>query len=116
MHKNSLVALENTDIKCHVLGNISKDSLYAESSEESFIELREQFDVGTSEMEFSTINRLALEATLSGDSVIAGCILTVLGVIPGASFADDKLKEDVASKCTMLAALETLHQLSLEHK
>lgn len=79
-------------LSAHLHGNVSKDSLYAESNEESFIALRRDQDVGSSEMEMSVLCRLAAEQThVRGDPVVVGMVVTVLGVIPGSSFLTDKV-------------------------
>jgi hypothetical protein len=100
----------------HLTGNVSKDSLYAELADDTFVFLRKEFEVGTSEMEMSAITRLANTYTKCNQPVQVGMILVVLGVIPGASFANDTGMKAKANRVAALSALNTLHEISLAHR
>lgn len=102
-------------VRVHELGAYSKDSLYAESSEEEFMRLRSEYGVGCSEMEFCTLERLAELYTKNGSPVKAGMVVFCLGVIPGASFVHDKAREGASSGAAIRTALEALHELSQGH-
>jgi uridine phosphorylase len=117
MAENARAAVAGSKISVHVLGNVSKDSLYAEAHEARFVALRRDMDVGSSEMEFSALIRLAAEQTLDrGDPVIVGMIVSVLGLIPGSSFLEDTKLEHASIDAALRSALDSLHQLSLSHR
>jgi len=107
---------DNKELRVHELGNFSKDSLYAEAHETAFTDLRDSFDVGTSEMELATITRVAAQARKHNQPISVGQLSVVLGTIPGASFFHDKPKESASIKFAVQLVLETLHQISLEHR
>lgn len=99
------------------LGVVSKDSLYAEANEHEFIRMREEHNVGCSEMELSVLARLAQQKTLEvQDPVRVSMIATVLTVIPGIPWGDAPEQERVSQRIAMITAFEALHQLSLKHK
>jgi len=101
----------------YALGNVSKDSLYAETEEEAFTDLRAKLDVGCSEMEFGTISRCGAHKTLLGDKVKTGMAACVLGSIPGDSFAEiDKTVSGMVTDSALVGALETLHAIAEGHK
>merc|ERR1712000_297713 len=100
-------------------GNVSKDSLYSESNEDSFVELREKYDVGSTEMEFGTLFRLAKTLTAKHNNPVrVGMILCSVGVLPAGSFLEGPKWADISSRNTraaLIAALETLHDISERH-
>eukprot|EP00002_Diphylleia_rotans_P005893 TRINITY_DN1510_c0_g3_i1.p1 TRINITY_DN1510_c0_g3~~TRINITY_DN1510_c0_g3_i1.p1 ORF type:complete len:351 (-),score=94.58 TRINITY_DN1510_c0_g3_i1:64-1116(-) len=100
----------------HNLGNISKDSLYAESQEHEFIAFRREYDIGSSEMEFSTLLRLCRQKTVAGDPTFAGMVCAVLGLIPGGNFENDNPLKKKAEVDALLSGLEALHILSSTHR
>ena len=100
----------------HPVGNSSKDSLYAELHEEVFTDMRAQDGVGSSEMEFGTVVRLAQQKTQGGDPVKAAMLAVVLGTIPGNSFADEGASKTVAERAALIGALEALHRVSMQSK
>mmetsp|Transcript_11841 Transcript_11841/g.21633 ORF Transcript_11841/g.21633 Transcript_11841/m.21633 type:complete len:355 (+) Transcript_11841:110-1174(+) len=102
--------------KVYSLGNVSKDSLYAETEEEAFMSLRRNLDVGCSEMEFATISRVGANKTALGDPVRTAMAACILGSIPGDSFAEiDKSVANLVTRSALVGALETLHKVSLSH-
>lgn len=119
LDRNDAKRPENT--RCcstaHTSGNMSKDSLYAETDEKAFIALKENLGVGTSEMEFATIVRLSAQRTVAyQDSVKAGMVTCIFGLIPGESFARlDESKARACSRAALVGALETLHEISQGH-
>lgn len=66
-------------------------------------------------MEFSTISRMAQQSSIHGKKIVSGCVLSVLGLIPGGSFAEDKGLEALSSKLSVQTALETLASISKSH-
>ncbi|GAB5364700.1 hypothetical protein AAMO2058_000992400 [Amorphochlora amoebiformis] len=110
---------ENNSIKlgkAYSLGNVSKDSLYAETEEEAFLTLRKTLNVGSSEMEYATITRIAAHQTLLGDPVKTSMAACILGTLPGDSFAEiDKSVSSLVTMSALLGALETLHKVSKAH-
>jgi len=114
--KSLPVPADNKEIQVHELGNFSKDSLYAEANEKEFTDLREAFDVGTSEMELATISRVAAQAKKHNQPISVGQVSIVVGLIPGASFVHDKPREAASMKFGIHIVLEGLHLLSLQHR
>merc|ERR1712000_577196 len=114
-HANTLLGKGSKAIQC---GNVSKDSLYSESNEDSFVELREKYDVGSTEMEFGTLFRLAKTLTAKHNPVRVGIILCSVGVLPAGSFLEGPKWADISMRNThagLIAALETLHEISKRH-
>jgi uridine phosphorylase len=107
---------ENKEMQVLELGNFSKDSLYAEANEKSFTELRDLFGVGTSEMELATITRVAAQSKLHNQPLSVGQLTLVVGTIPGLSFVHDKPREAASMNFAVELVLESLHQISLEHR
>jgi uridine phosphorylase len=98
------------------LGNFSKDSLYAEKHEAEFVALREECGVGSSEMEFSTVARVAQQHTRAGDPVRCGMVAAVLGLIPGDGFSEDHERAAAASSAAMFAAMSALAHVAKQHR
>lgn len=107
---------ENKEMQVLELGNFSKDSLYAETNEKSFTDLRDSFGVGTSEMELSTIARVAAQSKLHNCLISVGQLTLVVGTIPGDSFVNDKPREHASMNFAVALVLESLHLLALEHR
>ena len=83
-------------------GNFSKDSLYAELNDQAFVELREKYNVMSTEMEQMAVAKVAGDFEQHGVRVNAGLVSGVIGVIPGASFTQGKY-EDVEKKAIRVA-------------
>jgi purine-nucleoside phosphorylase len=104
-----------TILNTHLLSNYSKDSLYCETDEEKFIELRDNFNVGSTEMELDSILNVGEIFTKLGESIKVSMVCYSLSVIPGILFANvPKKQEHKSSKCAIIGALETLHEMSLK--
>lgn len=101
-----------------VLGAFSKDSLYSESEEEAFMELRARYGVGCTEMEASTLFRLARlhDAAAGAPYLRGGMVCFCIGVLPGASFVHDREREQAASRAALVSALEALHEVAEGHR
>lgn len=109
--------LISTKGNVHLAGNVSKDSLYAEATEEAFTDMRKHQNVASSEMEFSTIMKVCRELTMEkGISCHGAMILVAVGVLPGESFGNDHVKENERTKVALLSAMEALHSISEIHK
>lgn len=110
--------LVDPECKIHLSGNVSKDSLYAETKEEAFTNMRKEQNVGSTEMEFSTIMKVCREFSIDkGISCRAAMIVVAVGVLPGESFG--KSNPDTAHKRTktaFLTAMEAYHSMSQKHK
>lgn len=110
--------LVDPECKVHLSGNVSKDSLYAETKEEAFTDMRKEQNVGSTEMEFSTIMKVCREFSIDkGISCRAAMLLVAVGVLPGESFG--KGNPELASrqtKAAFLTAMETYHSISQKHK
>jgi len=105
------------DGNVHLTGNVSKDSLYSESTEEMFTNMRKEQNVGSTEMEFSTIMKVCRQLSVEkGISCRAAMILVAVGVLPGSSFGSDHIKGSQRTKAAMMAAMEVFHSISQGHR
>jgi uridine phosphorylase len=75
-------------INVHRGSNFSKDSLYAELNDHAFVELREKYNVMSTEMEQMAVAKVVGDFRHDGIKVNAGLVSGVIGVIPGSSFAE----------------------------
>jgi len=88
----------SSGLTCHFGGNFTKDSLYLESDEAWNVRLRTDYGVLSSEMEHLGLAFLAHELTGKGILVRNGLVSTVVGTVPGGSFAAPGSKEEKAAK------------------
>ena len=110
------VSADSLGIRNFVGPNVSKDSLYAEMSEETFANLRDKYGIIGTEME-----QLAIDALCSGFKkksnieVHSGLVSAVVGTVPGKSFAESeeeiKLAE-LAEVNIMKVAADALHGIA----
>jgi nucleoside phosphorylase len=84
-------------------GNVTKDSLYAELSDDIFLELCRTEDCRTTEMELSAIALAAHEHQVS-----FGMISAIVGVLPGSSFAQNQKMRMVAEERAIRVCLDAL--------
>ncbi len=77
--------------------NFTKDSLYAEMSEETFAELRDKYGVISTEMEQLVIDMVAHDFRQAGVHANTGLILAAIGAIPGKSFPETKEEKQAAT-------------------
>jgi len=121
----SLAAKENkhdTDtfaVTVHALGNFTKDSLYVELCEAAFIELRERCNVGSSEMEFSALVRLAqqMNKKQSRSALKVGLVVLVLASIPGdAAWVMSGNKKQVIQNRLCFGVFETYREIAAKHR
>jgi uridine phosphorylase len=89
-------------------GNITKDSLYAELSNDIFLELCQTDNCRTTEMELSAIAAAAKEHQAS-----FGMVSAVVGVLPGSSFVEDRRMRTVAEERAVRVGLGALRFLGL---
>lgn len=92
--KNSKILISNIKKGCdwlginsHIGGNFSKDSLYAEIDDKVFVNLRNKYNILSTEMEQIVIAKVAAESCKQGFKVNTGLISAIIGLIPGESFA-----------------------------
>ena len=121
MKSQAINLVENNtklDNNIFTLGNISKDSLYAETNEEEFTHYRDNYSVGSSEMEMAMLCRLAQEKNIyvNNDSMTVGMVCMVLGCIPGISFYHDPPKEKLSQELCIKIALESLYTVAMKHQ
>ncbi len=90
----------------HSGGNLTKDSLYAELTLETFLELCRVHDCRSTEMELSAV---AVSAREHGAHF--GMISAVVGVLPGASFAGSERAKAEAEYRSLRVALEAMKGL-----
>jgi uridine phosphorylase len=86
----------------HRGGNVTKDSLYAELSNDVFLDLCRNENCRTTEMELSTIAVSAHQHQAS-----FGMISAIVGVMPGSSFGERKMRT-VAEERALRVGLEAL--------
>jgi uridine phosphorylase len=91
----------------HKGGNVTKDSLYAELSEDMFLDLCRTENCRTTEMELSSIAVAAKQHNAS-----FGMVSAIVGVLPGSSFAENAKKRKVAEDIAVRVGLGALAYLS----
>jgi uridine phosphorylase len=87
-------------------GNITKDSLYAELSDETFLNLCRTENCRTTEMELSAIAVCARE-----HSSAFGMTSAIVGTLPGSSFAEDEKLKLLAEKRAIEVGLESIRNM-----
>lgn len=111
-----MAASREAGLTAHLGANHSKDSLYVEADEDSVVGLRTGNGVMSTEMEFYGLLGLANHSTVSGTPACAGLVSTVVGTIPGGSFAApgtelERKAAESEQKMLVLAAT-ALHRLA----
>jgi uridine phosphorylase len=91
----------------HRGGNITKDSLYAELSDDAFLELCHAHNCRSTEMELSAI---AVSARRNKASF--GMVSAILGTLPGVSFAGSEKTKTLAEQRSLRVALEAMKNLA----
>ncbi len=81
-------------LTCHEGGNFTKESLYLESDEERVKDLRRRYGALSTEMEHFGLAHLTDVLTRAGIQASNGLISTVVGTVPGGSFAEPGSKEE----------------------
>ncbi|MCI0503957.1 hypothetical protein L0Y65_04560 [Candidatus Micrarchaeota archaeon] len=81
-------------LKCHEGGNFTKESLYLESDEERVKDLRRIYGALSTEMEHFGLAHLTDELTKAGIPASNGLISTIVGTVPGGSFAMPGSREE----------------------
>jgi len=87
-------------------GNITKDSLYAETSGESFVNLCRSDDCRTTEMELSAIAVCARKHNSA-----FGMTSAIVGTLPGASFAEDEKLKSLGERRAIQVGLESIKNI-----
>jgi uridine phosphorylase len=87
----------------HRGGNVTKDSLYAELSNDIFLDLCRTENCRTTEMELSAIALAAHEHQTS-----FGMVSAIVGVLPGPSFAQNEKMRRVAEERALRVGLDAL--------
>jgi nucleoside phosphorylase len=87
----------------HRGGNVTKDSLYAELSNDIFLDLCRTDNCRTTEMELSSIAIAAHEHQAS-----FGMVSAIVGVLPGSSFAQNEKMKRVAEERALRVGLDAL--------
>jgi uridine phosphorylase len=88
---------------CHLGGNISKDSLYAELSTETFLELCRTENCRTTEMELS-----ALAVAASEHNAHFGMVSAIVGLLPGVSFVESEKEMAIGEQRLLRVSLEAV--------
>ena len=90
----------------HKGGNLTKDSLYAELTPEFFVELCRTENCRTTEMELSAIAVAAHQHDAN-----FGMISAIIGVLPGASFAESEKTKAIAERRALQVGLDAITNL-----
>lgn len=99
-------------------GNFTKDSLYAESNEKSFISLRKKYGIMSTEMEQMGILALAGKFRETSIRIASGLVSGLVGVLPGASFAgsdDEKVRAAKVESDILVVSAHALGKLALDN-
>jgi uridine phosphorylase len=91
----------------HRGGNITKDSLYAELSDDIFLDLCHAHNCRSTEMELSAIAVSAQEKNAH-----FGMVSAIVGTLPGASFAESEKTKTLAEQRSLRVALEAVKNLA----
>jgi len=91
----------------HRGGNITKDSLYAELTDDIFLELCHAHNCRSTEMELSAI---AVSAQKSNAHF--GMVSAIVGTLPGASFTESEKAKILAEQRSLRVALEAVKNLT----
>jgi len=91
----------------HRGGNVTKDSLYAELSADTFLDLCRTHNCRSTEMELSAIAVAARE-----NRAHFGMISSIIGLLPGVSFAESERAKALAEQRALRLALETVRNLA----
>jgi uridine phosphorylase len=91
----------------HEGGNVTKDSLYAELSDDAFLSLCHAQDCRSTEMELS-----AIAVSARKNNAHFGMVSAIVGLLPGASFAGPQKVRRLAEQRSLRAALEAFKDLA----
>jgi len=91
----------------HRGGNITKDSLYAELSDDVFLELCHAHNCRSTEMELS-----AIAVSARRNNACFGMVSAIVGTLPGASFAESEKIKTLAEERSLQVALEAVKNLT----
>ena len=91
----------------HRAGNITKDSLYAELSDDVFLELCHAHNCRSTEMELS-----AIAVSARSNNACFGMVSAIVGTLPGASFAESEKIKTLAEERSLQVALEAVKNLT----
>jgi uridine phosphorylase len=91
----------------HRGGNITKDSLYAELSDDAFLDLCHAHNCRSTEMELS-----AIAVSAQKNNAHFGMVSAIIGVLPGASFTECEKLKTVAEQRSLRVALEAVKNLA----
>ena len=91
----------------HRGGNITKDSLYAELSDDVFLELCHAHNCRSTEMELS-----AIAVSARRNNACFGMVSAIVGTLPGTSFAESEKIKTLAEQRSLLVALEAVKNLT----
>ena len=91
----------------HRGGNITKDSLYAELTDDVFLELCHAHNCRSTEMELS-----AIAVSAQKNNAHFGMVSAIVGTLPGVSFAESKKTKTLAEQRSLRVALEAVKNLT----
>lgn len=91
----------------HKGGNITKDSLYAELSDDVFLDLCRTHNCRSTEMELS-----AIAVSAQQRNAHFGMVSAIVGVLPGGSFTESERLKTMAERRSLRVALEAVKYLA----
>jgi len=91
----------------HKGGNVTKDSLYAELGDDAFLSLCHAHNCRSTEMELS-----AIAVSARKNDAHFGMMSAIVGLLPGASFAEPQKVKSLAEQRSLRAALEAVKDLA----
>ena len=110
--RNTIDALDSScrelKLRTHHGANMSKDSLYLEGDEERTMGLRRLYYCLSTEMEHFGLAYLTHELTKAGIPSTNGLVSTVVGTVPGGSFAQPGSEEEKTANKTQSKMLEAV--------
>jgi uridine phosphorylase len=95
----------------HRGGNVTKDSLYAELSDDVFLELCYAHNCRCTEMELS-----AIAVSARKNNAHFGMVSAIVGVLPGASFTKSEKAKTLAEQRSQRVALEAAKNLASQER
>ena len=94
----------------HKGGNITKDSLYAELSDDVFLSLCSSHNCRSTEMELS-----AIAVSARRNDAHFGMVCAIVGLLPGVSFAETQRVKSLAEQRLLRTALDALKDLAFQN-
>jgi len=95
----------------HRGGNITKDSLYAELSADTFLDLCRMHNCRSTEMELS-----AIAISARNNNAHFGMVSAIVGLLPGASFAESEKTKTMTEQRSLRVALDAVKNIASQKR